>query len=89
MVEGAFPEFDRDLFLQSALDGYVELELTPRARHISNALARVLPSDRERAIRIIVDSLGPEIGWTELAGMESFLFPLLQPDTLAFVSFLP
>lgn len=74
MVEPVFPEFDRELFLQSALDGYGELELTPRARHISNALARVLPSDRERAIRIIVDSLGPEIGWRELSGMESFLF---------------
>ena len=74
MVEPVFPEFDRELFLRSALDGYRELELTPRARHISNALARVLPSDRERAIRIIVDSLGPEIGWRELSGMESFLF---------------
>jgi 3-methyladenine DNA glycosylase AlkC len=74
MVEPVFPEFDRELFLESALDGYEELELTPRARHISNALARVLPSDRESAIRIIVDSLGPEIGWEELDGMESFLF---------------
>jgi 3-methyladenine DNA glycosylase AlkC len=74
MVERVFPEFDRELFLQSALDGYGELELTPRARHISDALAQVLPSDRDRAIRIIVDSLGPEIGWDELTGMESFLF---------------
>ena len=74
MVERVFPAFDRELFLQSALDGYEELELTPRARHISKALAQVLPSDRDRAIRIIVDSLGPEIGWNELAGMESFLF---------------
>ena len=74
MVERVFPEFDRELYLQSALDGYGELELTPRARQISTALAQVLPSDRDRAIRIIVDSLGPEIGWNELAGMESFLF---------------
>ena len=74
MVERVFPEFDRELFLQSALDGYGELELTPRARQISTALAQVLPSDRDRAIRIIVDSLGPEIAWDELTGMESFLF---------------
>ena len=74
MVERVFPEFDRELFLQSALDGYGELELTPRARQISTVLAQVLPSDRDLAIRIIVDSLGPEIGWNELAGMESFLF---------------
>jgi len=74
MVERVFPEFDRELFLQSALDGYGELELTPRARQISTALAQVLPSDRDRAIRIIIDSLGPEIGWNELKGMESFLF---------------
>jgi hypothetical protein len=29
MVERVFPAFDRELFLQRALDGYEELELTP------------------------------------------------------------
>jgi 3-methyladenine DNA glycosylase AlkC len=69
-----FPDFEREAFLQLALDGYDELELTPRARHISNALAQTLPPDRDRAIRIIIDSLGPKIVSTELTGMESFRY---------------
>ena len=73
-IEAVFPDFDREAFLQVALDGYDELELTPRARHISTALAGVLPTDRDHAIRILTDSLGPEVGWNELKGMESFRF---------------
>lgn len=73
-IEGVFPEFDREAFLQVALDGYTDLELTPRARQISKALAHVLPPDRDRAIRILIDSLGPEIGSNELTGMESFRY---------------
>ena len=73
-IEAVFPDFDREAFLQVALDGYDELELTPRARHISTALAQVLPTDRDHAIRILTDSLGPEVGWNELEGMESFRF---------------
>ena len=61
-VEAAFPGLERETFLQVALDGYDELELTPRARHISNALARVLPKDREHAIRIVIDAVGRETG---------------------------
>ncbi len=73
-IEAVFPDFEREVFLQVALDGYDKLELTPRARHISKALARVLPTDRDHAIRILIDSLGPEIGWDELTGMQSFRY---------------
>ena len=73
-VEAVFPDFEREAFLQVALDGYDELELTPRARHISKALAQVLPTDRDHAIRILIDALGPEIGSNELTGMESFRY---------------
>jgi len=74
VIEAVFPDFGRETFLQVALDGYEELELTPRARHISEALAQVLPTDRDHAIRILIESLGPEDGWNELKGMESFRF---------------
>ena len=73
-IEGVFPDFERKRFLRVALDGYDELELTPRARQISKALAQVLPTDRDHAIRILLNSLGPEIGSNELTGMESFRY---------------
>ena len=74
VIEAIFPDFEREVFLQVALDGYDDLELTPRARHISKALAQVLPPDRDHAIRILIDSLGPEIGSNELTGMQSFRY---------------
>ena len=74
MIAAVFPDFDRKVFLRIALDGYEELELTPRARQVSNALAQVLPSDRDRAIRILTDSLETELGSKRLEGMESFRF---------------
>lgn len=40
----------------------------------STALAQVLPTDRDHSIRILTDSLGPEVGWNELKGMEPFRF---------------
>ena len=74
MIEHVHPDFDRESFLDTALDGYEELELTPRARHIAAALAAHLPQDRKRAIEILVDSLGPEIEDADLKGMEVFIY---------------
>ena len=55
------PSFDLDAFVSSSLDGFDELELTPRARQIADAMAAFLPTDRGRALDIVVDSLGPEM----------------------------
>ena len=74
MVEGVFLDFDRESFLQAALNGYGDLELTPRARQISGALAQVLPSDRDRAIDILVESLGSGVGSSELTGVETLFY---------------
>ncbi len=74
MIVGARPDFDRGSFITKALDEYEALELTPRARHIAAALAEFLPEDRERALGILVDSLGPEIGDADLTGMEAFVY---------------
>lgn len=74
MIAAVLPEFDRKVFTEVALDGYERLELTPRARQISTALARVLPKDRDHAIRILIDALHTEIGSKRLEGMESFQF---------------
>src|SRR5918999_792307 len=70
-VDTAFPV---DAFLADALEGYEELELTPRARHIADALGRHLPQDYERAVEILVASLGPKLDSPELTGMDVFLY---------------
>lgn len=74
MVSKEAVDFDRGRFLDVALDGYDALELTPRARQISDALGETLPADRAEALRIVTDSLGPEIGDSELTGMEGFRY---------------
>lgn len=53
--------FDSAGFTDMALDGFDDLELTPRCQHIADAMAAFLPDDRERAINILIESLGPEL----------------------------
>ena len=74
MIAAVLPDFDREAFLEVALHGLEELELTPRARQVSRALAGVLPKDRDRAIRTLIDALHTEIGSKRLVGMASFQF---------------
>ena len=74
MIQGVYGEFDRQRFLEIALDGFEELELMDRARHISAALAGTLPSDGEEAIQILMASLGLSPDGPELTGMGAFLY---------------
>jgi len=74
MISPVYPEFDRDRFISLAVAGLEDLELTPRARHVSDALAETLPKDRRYAMEIIADSLGPETESAELTGMEPFRY---------------
>ncbi len=74
MIGAADSGFDKAGFVGKCLDGFESMELTARARHISEALADHLPSNRARALAIIVESLGPEIEEAELTGFDSFLY---------------
>ena len=74
MIQGVYGEFDRQRFLEIALDGFEELELMDRGRHISAALAETLPSDGEEAIQILMASLGLSPDAPELTGMGAFLY---------------
>lgn len=74
MVGSMHRPFDRDAFLADALDGFEDLELTPRARHISAALRSHLPQKADEAIDVLVRSLGSEIEGVELSGMGSFIY---------------
>lgn len=74
MIAPVYPEFDRERFISLAVDGFEDLELTPRARQVSDALGKTLPDDRRHAMEIITASLGPEIESAELTGMEPFRY---------------
>ncbi len=68
----AWPDFDTDGFTGQCLDGFDDLELTHRARHIATAMAEHLPGDRAEALQVVIDSLAPE--HEELTGMEGFFY---------------
>jgi 3-methyladenine DNA glycosylase AlkC len=74
MITEVDSSFDQNAFLTDALDGYQTLELTPRAWQIAHALGRHLPQDYERAIEILIASLGPKLEAAELTGMDVFLY---------------
>ena len=74
MLTAVDPSFDRDAFVALCLDGFEDLELTPRARHISDALAEFLPADRGRALELIIDSLEAEQDADDLTGMQGFRY---------------
>lgn len=74
MIKEVDSTFDEDAFLTDALVGYQELELTPRARQIAQALGRHLPQDYERAVEILIASLGPKLQAAELTGMDVFIY---------------
>jgi 3-methyladenine DNA glycosylase AlkC len=74
MIKEVDSAFDEDAFLADALAGYQALELTPRAWQIADALGRHLPEDFERAIEILIASLGPKLDVAELTGMDVFIY---------------
>ena len=76
LIEAVDPDFPVRAFTTDALDGYEELELTPRARQIAAALTAHLPDDFAAAARILTASLGPPIAGDELEGqgMAPFLY---------------
>jgi 3-methyladenine DNA glycosylase AlkC len=74
MIKDVDSAFEEDAFLADALDGYQALELTPRARQIAQALGRHLPQDYERAIEILIASLGPKLQAAELTGIDVFVY---------------
>lgn len=68
------PRFQRKRFIERCLDGLDELELMPRARHVADALADVLPDDGGEVMQIVVDALHHEGEPPELHGMEGFRY---------------
>ncbi len=74
MIAAVFPRFNQQAFVRSALEGYDALELMPRAWKIAHQLRRSLPDDYEKAIEILLASLGQKSERTVAQGMGGFLF---------------
>jgi 3-methyladenine DNA glycosylase AlkC len=73
-IEAVHPTFPTDSFLHDALNGYADLELTPRCRQIARALHDHLPGDYDAAIDVLIASLGPSSGREQLTGMAAFFY---------------
>lgn len=73
-LHAADKKFPRAAFLRRATEGLAELELLARGRHVAEALAEFLPKDFERASRIMIAALGPEISDELGNGMSPFKY---------------
>jgi len=67
------PSFPVRRFLVDALDGYENLELMPRGRHIARSLHAHLPTDFDEAIEVLLASLDPLTEGEEPTGMAAFI----------------
>lgn len=60
-IRRAHRRFGQVSFIRQATQGLAQLELFDRARHIASCLRESLPRDFRKALRILVDSLGPPL----------------------------
>ena len=78
-LAAAWPELERDAFVESAAGGLDALELKARSNHIAGALAEHLPTDFERALAILHEAMGDPDANGGLEGMGGFRhMPLLD-----------
>jgi 3-methyladenine DNA glycosylase AlkC len=70
----AHPAFKERAFVAACTEKLAELELTPRAFHIADAMQRFLPNPFGAAAEILLDSLGPELPTTGGNGMAPFRY---------------
>jgi 3-methyladenine DNA glycosylase AlkC len=68
-ISRVHPQFPSGAFTRAASTGLNRLELLDRGRHIARALARHLPGEYSKAIRILTQSLGSEHASDELLGV--------------------
>ncbi len=66
--------FDNVAFQADVLNGYLALELMPRARHIARQLRAHLPAKYPEALAILMKSIGPRPIHGEREGFASFYY---------------
>ncbi|MGQ2980500.1 MAG: DNA alkylation repair protein [Polaromonas sp.] len=84
MISAVFPAFDARKFVADALNGYDDLALMPRGKHMARALQRHLPPDYPTAIAILLASLDQPHGRDPGLTLGSFLY---LPHTLFVAEF--
>jgi 3-methyladenine DNA glycosylase AlkC len=88
-IGAVFDGFDVDGFTSTALDGFEELELTPRCKQIADSMAMYLPDDRGRAIEILVASLGAELENCDPADASPSVDPLVVNNPMSGFFYMP
>ncbi|SFX50755.1 DNA alkylation repair protein [Marinospirillum alkaliphilum] len=73
-LSGVDSQFDCEGFIEAALEGYDQLALMDRGRHLAKVLHRFLPSDQEQAIQWLVASMGPRLERDQGNSMAPFLY---------------
>lgn len=74
MLKAVYPEFKKQRFVDDCLTGYEDLELTARARHICQQMAKHLPSDFSISHDILLRSLGEPLESSDEFGMAPFIY---------------
>ncbi|MDW5442842.1 DNA alkylation repair protein [Polaromonas sp. SM01] len=74
MIAAVHPSFESARFMRDVLQGYDELALMPRGKHIARALYRHLPQDYSQATDILLASLDQPHGRPAGLSMASFLY---------------
>lgn len=88
-IAAVYADFDVDGFTARALDGFDDLELTPRCHQIAGAMAEFLPDDPRRAITIIVDSLGPQLDNCDPADASPSGVPEIDDNVMSGFFYMP
>jgi 3-methyladenine DNA glycosylase AlkC len=74
-ITGVWPAFDEDRFTGDVLEGYDDLGLMDRGRHIARTLRKHLPDSYPEALDLLLRSVGDRPARTEGdGGMASFLY---------------
>lgn len=74
MLQAVMPSFQLEAFVNQCLEGYEEMELTGRAKHIAQQMAHCLPNEFEQANEILLASLKVPVNNQKKHGMDGFLF---------------
>lgn len=71
-ISKQYPKFQSKTFLQSTLASLEDLGFIERSNHLRDCLYDFLPKDPKISIQILIDSLGPELPNSSIAGLEGF-----------------
>lgn len=71
-LRAAWPEFPSKDFVRLAAGGLENLELKARIDAAARAMAQCLPADYDRALPIVLGSLGPPLGENKAAASDGF-----------------